>query len=126
MNKIAEHCERTGTVWKIAVSGDPIGMTFWHKDANSPDALPTEESVRRVAKAFGAWIAKRFPKKSTPQSQYFVAFYDGAAKVFPSRKGEADRRKNGNHFQSQTEAQTASMALKWLIDGERKRFESAA
>ena len=130
MSRMLEECTRVGKIWVVTVAGEPLGLTF-KNDSNSlrelEDArtVPTEAAAQRVSKAFKAWIEDRFPGKSTPKSQYWVAFPDAPIKVFPARNPESEviRRRNGNHFQDQGDAYTASQALRWLLKRERDMFE---
>lgn len=130
MSKMSEHCAETGLIWTVTVGGDPLGYTF-KDDSHSlrqlvnKGSLPTEEAARRVARDFRKWIEHRFPNKQTPQSQYFAAFPGMAIKVFPSRRDEEGRRRNGNHFRDQSEANLAAQALEWLCQRERDRFEES-
>lgn len=132
MEKMREYCQKNETVWVVTISGEPLGWTYGNgrgmteNDLKRPGMLPTEASAKRVARAFRAWIANKFPDKEEPKGQYFVAFADGPVKVFPSRKmeNEQERRKNLNYFHDQGDAHLASQALAWLCERERERFES--
>lgn len=132
MTRMEAEFRRTKTYWGITAFGEALGQT-WGLDSYSarkledPGTLPTEESAKRVIRAFSAWMRDRYPEREQPTgNQYFMAFPDGAAKVGKSlrHESEAKRKAYGNCWAQQGDAQRASEALRWLCQRERERFEN--
>lgn len=123
---------RTRTYWGITAFGEPMGCTwnddsYSHRKLREPGTLPTEASAQRVIRAFAKWMKDRYPDREMPGGgQYFMAFPDGPAKVGKSWKAESEavRKKYGNCWKDQGDAYKASMALAWLCERERERFET--